>query len=170
MANLPGKGQRVRIEASADEGAALASDLGILGVSALSAELEVYPFRSSGVRVRGHLSARVTQSCVITLEPVDQTVEEDIDLRFLPESEIKATPVEIDIDPEAEDPPEPLPHGDFDLGQIVAEHLALGLDPYPRKEGVAFAEGDGETAGEEEPPKASPFARLKALRDTPDEA
>ncbi len=36
-----------------------------------------------------------------------------------------------------EDPPDPIIDGKIDLGALAAEFFALGLDPYPRKPGVA---------------------------------
>ena len=46
----------------------------------------------------------------------------------------------------------------------ASEHLTLGLDPYPRKPGVAFAEPAPLGADAD----ASPFAALKTLKTNPD--
>ena len=35
-----------------------------------------------------------------------------------------------------EDPPEPIRAGRMELGELVAQHLSLALDPYPRKPGA----------------------------------
>ncbi|SON56183.1 hypothetical protein HDIA_2642 [Hartmannibacter diazotrophicus] len=158
---LPARGTAVNIVANDEECAALARDLDLPAVHSLSAELLLSPFCKTGVRVAGRVRAKVTQSCVVTLEPVEETVDEAIDIRFLPADEIETVSEEIEVDPETEDPPEPLETGDLDVGQIVAEHLALGLDPYPRAPGATF-DPRIEDAGDEEP--ESPFAKLRALK------
>ena len=57
-----------------------------------------------------------------------------------------------------EDAPEPLVDGRIDLGAIAIEFLMLGIDPYPRKPGVAFEPPKSDSDG------AHPFAALAALR------
>ena len=61
---------------------------------------------------------------------------------------------------EDEEVPELLEGDEIDLGGYVVEHLALEIDPFPRKPGVVF-----------EPPadteERSPFAVLKRLTDSP---
>ena len=67
---------------------------------------------------------------------------------------------EVLIDLDAEDPPEPVVDGGVDIGEVVTEHLALALDPYPRREGARMRVGDW--AGSEG--DSSPFAVLKSLK------
>jgi hypothetical protein len=96
----------------------------------------------------------------VTLDPVDAHVEAAFERRFLPLEKLQAEAEddgEIFVDPAAEDPPEPLGH-EIDVGEILIEELALNLDPYPRKPGVAFqAEAHGE-------PRENPFAVLAKLK------
>jgi uncharacterized metal-binding protein YceD (DUF177 family) len=146
------EGRVERIEAGEAERAALARRYGIPAVGSLSAEVTLRPEPGGAVRATGHLSAEVTQSCVVTLDPVEQRVEEPVDLRFLPSG---ADPVD---DPEGPDEI-PMRGGVLDLGEAVAEQVALALDLYPRAEG---AELPAEGAGADRP--ASPFAALEALR------
>ena len=54
-----------------------------------------------------------------------------------------------------------LEDGEIDLGQYVVEHLALELDPFPRKPGAEFVQPP-------EPAEISPFAVLKALKPKDD--
>jgi uncharacterized metal-binding protein YceD (DUF177 family) len=109
--------------------------------------------------VTGEVHAELTQVCVVSLEPFAATVDEPIDVRFAPgEAAETARRVKDDetetVEVGDEDPPDPIVDGKIDLGALAAEFLALGLDPYPRKPGVAF-----------DPPKPqdgrdSPFAAL----------
>jgi uncharacterized protein len=157
VADVPGAGMERTVEANEIERLALAADLDIPAVKSLVAHFRLFPWKRGGLRIKGTLEATVVQTCVLTLDPLQQSVREEIDLRLLPENEVPAKTPEIEIDATAEDPPEPIVGGVVDLGTIAAEHLALGLDPYPRTPGIAF-EGDGE--GDE----ISPFAALAALK------
>ncbi|HEV7267032.1 MAG TPA: DUF177 domain-containing protein [Falsiroseomonas sp.] len=156
----------ITLEANAAERAALARRFGILGIGALTATLRLEPEAGGSVQARGRLSARVEQLCVVTLEPVAQRVEAPIDLRILAEGEEPA-----EEDPDSPDEIESL-GGVVDLGEAVAEQLALALDPYPRAEGASLpplddeaprgGPGDGPPA---EPARPNPFAGLAKLRE-----
>jgi hypothetical protein len=155
LAALPDAGLDVTIEAKPAERKALAAYLDVSAVEHLRAKLLLQRWRGNGVRVTGRVEARLTQTCVSTLEPLDTRVEAEIDRKFLPETMLDrdADPLELVIDPDGDDPPEPLPHA-LDLGELAAEDVALNLDPYPRREGaVGTAPDDGAAL--------SPFAVLK---------
>jgi uncharacterized metal-binding protein YceD (DUF177 family) len=147
------EGRTERIEASEAERAALARRFDIPGIGRLAAEVALRPEPGGAVRATGRLSAEVTQSCVVTLEPIEQRVEEAVDLRFVPEG------MESDGD-DPESPDEvPMAGGVLDLGEALAEQLSLALDPYPRAPGAELPKEAGE--GDQ----ANPFAALRALRD-----
>jgi uncharacterized metal-binding protein YceD (DUF177 family) len=150
-------GRQERVVATAAECAALARRFGILAIGSLQAELALRPDRDGAIRAEGRLEAEVTQTCVVSLEPVDQRVSAPVLLRFLPPD---ATPND---DPESPDEIET--DGDtLDLGEAVAEQLALALDPYPRRPDAVLP-AEAKDAPEPEPPPApSPFAALARLR------
>ena len=156
------KGTTVTLDASEQECAALAEIFGILTVKSVHAELVVAPWRRNGYRVSGEVTASVEQACVVTLDPVAEEVREQVEVTFLPPSEIvEPEGEEIAIDVEAEDPPEAIDGPTVDLGILAAEFVAIGLDPYPRKPGVEFTpfiEDDGSSDGDQ------PFAGLAALK------
>lgn len=109
-----------------------------------------------GLRVAGTVRATVGQTCVVTLEPMESEIAEPVDLVFSPDAPTEeAGPPR---DPDAPEPPEPLVGGTVDLGAIATEFVLLGIDPYPRKEGAAFAAPDSG------PPDPGPFAALAALK------
>ncbi len=122
------------------ERAAIAKRLGLLALDALSAELRLSAGHGGQVRVKGKLTASVAQSCVVSLEPVPEVVEEEIEAIFSDEADENAEP-NWDDDTDA---PEPIVNGKIDLGELVVQHLSLGLNPYPRKEGVEFQGFDDE--------------------------
>ena len=141
----------------------------------LSADFTLKPYRKAGVRVVGPVRAFIRQICVVSLEPFDSRIEVDVDRTFEPQSS-KPRRIrdlnddgEIEIDLESLDPPDVILDGVLDLGAVICEELALTLDPFPRKDGVAFEGGDGEIEEEEPeaPEKPSPFAALEALKSKP---
>ena len=127
------------------------------------------------LRLSGHLSAEVSQACVLTLEPVARRIEEDFTLLYSLEpgpapagaegTGAAAGAAEVVVDPEAEDPAEPLGPGGLDLGEAVAQQLAVALDPYPRAPGAALAEtGDIGAAGGTGVGPRGVFAALEVLK------
>lgn len=146
--------------AEPDERAALALRYGAPAVSALAYEATIAP-SDGGWRVTGAARAEITQTCVITLEPVESVVEERFERRYLPSARIAS----LELDMDADEAPEPLPEA-IDLGEIAAEAIALGVDPYPRRPDARF---EGRRAGPPGAPPltedaARPFAKLAALK------
>ena len=99
----------------------------------------------------------MTQQCVVTLEPVENDIEEHFLLRYTTDP-VFAQSDEIVVDVEEEDTPEPVEGEALDLGEALVQQLALALDPYPRKPGAELEWREG---GEEE---TNPFAVLKQLK------
>jgi uncharacterized metal-binding protein YceD (DUF177 family) len=153
-------GLSLTLEANPDEREAIARRLGLVELSALRADLSVVPWQDEGLMVRGTLTADLSQSCVVTLEPVPAHLSDTVEARYLPGAEPAILERdEMLSDPDAPDPPEPLPAGGIlDLGELLIQHLAVALDPYPRKPGVAF------TPPEEDLQALGPFAKLSALK------
>ena len=148
------------LKASPEECGAIALRLGLVALTALQAELSLAPWQGEGLMIRGALTADLAQSCVVTLESVPARLNEPVEARYLPvERAALLQQGETLSDPNEPDPPEALPEGGtIDLGELVIQHLAVALDPYPRKPGVAF------TRPEEDLSAANPFAKLTALK------
>lgn len=151
-------GMHMEIEAPAEICAALAETAGLRDVKRLRATFDLIK-RGARVDVIGQVKATVGQTCVVTLEPIDNEIEEAVDLVFAPMSAgATAAPRSGGQRKGDDEPPEPLIDGVIDLGAIASEFLMLGIDPYPRKTGAQFA-----------PPKVAndgprPFAALEALK------
>jgi uncharacterized metal-binding protein YceD (DUF177 family) len=165
--SLPRTGNRIIFEASDRERTALAAFLGILSVDTLKADLTVAPWRRDGVSVKGTMSAVVRQASVVTLEPVEERIDQHLDLVFLPEHSRLARidsgeDGEIHLDPEGDDIPETFSGDRIDLGAALVEQLALALEPYPREDGAAFEAFDTDPEPDARAP--SPFAGLKGLK------
>jgi uncharacterized metal-binding protein YceD (DUF177 family) len=158
--DVPESGLRVDVTADEETRDAVAHLAGLRSLPRLSAQFDVTRHGTGGLRVQGGVSATVGQTCVVTLEPIENEVREAVDLVFVPPTAVR--PIEDAeaelFDPAAEDQPEPLEDGHVDLGAVAVEFLVLGVDPYPRKPGAVF-----------ESPKATdddthPFAALEALK------
>ena len=157
---LPADGLSQTIEATADERAALAALNHLPAIVSLTASFTARRSGRGGVHVTGDVRAEVTQVCVVSLEPFAATVDEAVDVRFAPAEAAEAARRVKEDDAEmvevgGEDPPDPIVDGKIDLGALAAEFFALGLDPYPRKPGVAFDPPEEAQGGEE-----SAFAAL----------
>jgi uncharacterized protein len=162
---IPETGRHFKLEADAGERQAVAEALGIVEVEELVAELDLRPIGSDSFAVTGTLAATVVQTDVVTLEPVRQHIEEAIDLTLVPaESGSPSRRRTDDSEPGDElGDRDVYQGGQIDLGPIVFEHLALGLDPYPRSPGVEFS---GHVEDKQEKPD-SPFAALANLKRNP---
>ena len=100
------------------------------------------------------------QTCVVTLDPVTNEINPTIDVDFAPPRGPGDNTAEIDIDAASpNDEREPLIGNAVDLGLLATEFFILGIDPYPRKPGVAF--DAPKTAPD---PANHPFAQLAALQ------
>ena len=144
------------LSATVTERAALAARFGLPDIADLTATATVTRRLDGTVAVQGHLAATVTQICVVSLDPFESRVEDRFETLFQPGDAPTDDP--LVSDPEAEDV-EPLDGDRLDLGELVAQHLSLALDPHPRKPGVVLEAG----AGENGPDEPGPFADLKRL-------
>jgi hypothetical protein len=154
-------GRHVELEASEEMRAALAKPAGVDAVERLHATFDLARRGRDGLRVGGRVTARVRQSCVVTLEPVINEIDETIDVDFVPARDIAdadRADDEIVLTPSS-DEREPLLNGTVDLGALATEFLILGVDPYPRKAGAAFEVPKDATG-----PAGHPFAALAALQ------
>ena len=161
---IPAGGIEEHIVASPAERKALAVRFGLLDLAKLEADLNVDREKGHMVAVTGTLTADVVQSCVVTLEPVPAHVMDSIDILYAPRTllDVGANPPHSDaIEDEA---PEPIVNGQIDLGELVAQHLAVALDPYPRKPGVSLDALKPEATGEN---TNKPFAKLVEIKKKP---
>lgn len=153
----------VTVEVAPDEAErkVIARRLGLRALPALTARLTVRSWLD-GAEIAGRFDAVVEQTCGVTLDPFEQPVSGELEIRVVPAGSPHApapdSAPEVELDPEAPDPPDELPGEEIDLGEYVVEHLALEIDPFPRKPGATF---------DYQNPKGddSPFAVLKGLKD-----
>ncbi len=152
-------GERIDLVAEDDERSAIAERLGLERLDRLEAHATLS--RSGDcVHAEGRLLASLDQACVVTGEPVAAHIDEAFEVRFIPEPNVDAPDAEIELAPEDCDT---VFHdgATIDLGNAVADSLALAIDPYPRS---AAAEAAGRKAAIMSKEQASPFAVLAKLK------
>ena len=151
----------VTLEPDAEARAAIAKELALEGLPALQGRITARPWLD-GAEISGRFNAVVEQICGVTLDPFETQIDGDFVVRAVPAGSPNAPADseggEVEMDLEAPDPPDVLSSDDIDLAGYLVEHLALEIDPFPRKPGAEF---DYEPDVQEE----SPFAVLKRLKD-----
>jgi hypothetical protein len=134
VAALKPAGEVRRITATDAEAAALARRLGVESVRDLAAEASLKPRAKGQVLVLGQLRATLGRLCVVTLEPMDEVIDQPFAAIFAPAAQAGPA-AELALEPEGEDE-EPYDGQGFDLGEYLAQTLAVSLDPWPRSPGA----------------------------------
>lgn len=151
----------VTLEPDAETRAAIAKELGLVSLPALQGRVTARA-RLDGAEIGGRFMATVEQICGVTLDPFESRLDGDFLVHALPAGSPNAPAEseggEVEMSLEAPDPPDVLASDEIDLAGYLVEHLALEIDPFPRKPGVEF---DYQPDVAEE----SPFAVLKRLKD-----
>ena len=108
---LPKKGHPIAFKALDEDREALIAFYGLASLEDFRFDAKVFRWRARGARAEGTIRATLGQFCVVTGEPVTETVEEPFEALFLPSDSRLTKPPrqpenELVIDVEAEDPPE----------------------------------------------------------------
>jgi uncharacterized metal-binding protein YceD (DUF177 family) len=153
------------IEATPAERATIAAEHNLISVDALVADLDVRRSGGGLIVIDGRIKAEVVHTCVVSLEPAPQSIDEPIHLSLASAGSKEAPPepkpgAELMVDPDV-DQPDVFAGPSIDLGRIVLEHFTLALDPYPRAPGAKLP---AEAAEAPEEPSESPFAALAGLK------
>ncbi|TAK98989.1 MAG: DUF177 domain-containing protein [Rhodospirillaceae bacterium] len=171
---LPAGGRVYTLRADDQERADVAAELELVAVGRLIATVTLMPATGGGVEARARFEADITQTCVVTLQPLATTVNEEVIRHFtVPRRKAPTVsagakaPTDMDtsdgwIDPN-EEVPDPIVDGCIDLGAMVVEELSLAIDPYPRAPGASFSDL-GVSVSPPLPQSSSPFAALAGFR------
>lgn len=158
---LPAKAET--FTASAAECSALAKRFGLVSIGSLSATLELIA-DGPAVNVSGRLRAAVVQSCAVSGDDLPVAIDEPVSLRFVPAGGPSRPDEEVEL--AAADLDEVEYSGtQFDLGEELAQILAVSIDPYaegPNAEAARAAAGLNDKAA------SGPFAALAALQKKED--
>lgn len=166
--DVPSEGLPVERPVTEEEARRLAEALEIVSVDKLVARYKLVPRPGGRLALTGTINAKVTQACVVTLEPVSSALSLPLDVVFTskaPDGDLAAGEGSLDdLDTPDE---EPIENGTVDVGRIVLEELMSGIDPYPRSPDANFDWAEDTNASRAD----HPFAALARLRkpEAPDD-
>jgi len=149
----------VELTATPEECKALAKRFNLVSIGHLTATVTITR-DGAVIRAKGTLSSDLVQSCAISAEDLPQKIREKLDLRFVPETGVEGGPdEEIEL---SEEDCDDIPYSGerFDLGEAVAQSLALSIDPFAEGPEAAKVRAAG-ILGQE---NTSAFAALEALK------
>ena len=160
---IPDKTRKEQVEATPEECAALCRRFDLRALSGFRADLDIRRIPGgTAVKIDGKLVADVVQTCVVSLRDVESHIEASFESCFTEDApEIEEMEFSHDSLLNEDNTPEMILNGQIDLGEVVAQHLALELDPYPRAPGVSLAAQMAESGTEG---KNRPFQILEALK------
>lgn len=150
----------VTLAPSEEERAGIAAWAGVNALDAFSANIRLRRTGSDTYSYEGSFVADVTQSCVVTLEPVHAHLEGMASREFLvmPQRARRRNEPGEEADEDGDTDIDTLPTNMLDLAAPILEEFALTIDPYPRAPGAVF-----EVPPDSDKP-ANPFAALQKLK------
>lgn len=166
---------KLNISPNEEEVKALTKRLGVSGLDKFNVALSLKR-QNQVIHVQGALSARVTQPCVVTLDPVETEIHDEFEAWYAdPDAAISIAKVrrEREMDKgkadlpmldENEDP-EAIVDGEIDLGELATQYLSLSINPYVHADGVEYEYGDEEGDKKPSETRENPFAALKDWKD-----
>lgn len=165
--------ETLELAPDAREAARLAERYSVLSVQNMKAFLKFAVQGGHKLHIKGTIIADVAQKCAVSLEPVTQHIHEEFEAFFINNDQaVSFVQAKHQRQREIEDPeipfldekddPEQVIDGKADLGELVAQHLSLMIEPYPRKEGVALEDDSaGKEAEDPSVHRRNPFEALK---------
>ncbi len=173
--DIPASWKSYALTPTTEQSKAIAKRLDLISLDALDADVRVER-KGHVVEVEGKFKAKVTQKCVVTLEPLEAELEDSFEAWFADQEQVvsfkkaqhealnKKEMMDLPMLEENEDP-EPIEDGHIDLGELVVQYLSLSVNPYPHKEGVEYENKEPEhKRPQRETLRPNPFAALKNWR------
>lgn len=157
------EGKHARLEPSEAERTKLAERFGIVRIDALVAELDLSTSERDGgfrIEARGTLKASIVQPCAVSAEDLPVEIDEDVFFRFVPEKTDHVEDEEVELTADELDEIE-YQGSEIDLGEAVAQSLALAIDPFLTGPDAEAARQAGWIGS---PDDQGPFAALKGLK------
>lgn len=155
------------LELNGNERHAVAVFLGLVGLDSFILNYRIEPLANERFKLTGTLRAELSQACVITLEPIAESIEESIEIELWPDAQIReeetqSAEKEFFAEQIDEEPPVPIIAGRADLAGFAIEILSTSMEAYPRNENAKFNWKD--PASGPDGRALSPFAQLDKLK------
>ncbi len=149
-------GRTITLTANETECAALAARFDLVRIDRLEASVAL-DANGQTIAAKGTVEADLVQRCAISAEDLPAAILDDFELRFVPAGRTFAPDEELEID--ADDCDEIEYNGTaIDVGEAVAQSLALAIDPFATGPEADAARSLFKTE------EASPFAVLAGLK------
>jgi hypothetical protein len=162
-ASIPEQGMDAVRSANEEERAELARTMEIVACDRFEVAYAARPLPRCRFAVSGRLQADVVQSCVVTLDPVRNHIDEEFSVEFWPPEQLPSASAKERAVLEIDDP-EPIECRHLPLGRIFYEICLAALDPYPRQEGAELENiGSAEAKGAKDI-EEGPFGALARWR------
>lgn len=157
------------VEASEAECAALAIRFGVTAIHKLVAEVS-FDTEDEAVLATGSISATVEQPCAVTQDDFVYAIDEPLTLRFVPAGSLPDLEPDEEVELGSEDLDEIEYEGEsFDVGEAIAQSLALAIDPYREGPGADAVRRKAGIVSDEDQTPSGPLAEaLAALKGKPD--
>lgn len=166
VTRTPAKGRQYKFEATKEEKSALAERYSIMSIERLEAECFIIPVKKKQYKLEAVLSAHVVQSCGLSLEPIEEKISSKYTI-IIQQQQMHRENAEVDFSLDEEDV-EFLSSDIIDMGEMIAQHLSLEINPYPRKQDATGEELGQKIIKEDdmllELKKKNPFEVLKSLK------
>lgn len=145
VVNLTPRGKKVTFEADKEACELLVRNHAIHKLNHFSFDVHLTPYNKVGVKMHGTLKAEFEQLCVVSLEPIEQSIEEEMTVFFLPEGALEQNNKdfrnkEIIVDLEETDEPEIFSGNTINIGKIAEEFFELAIPVYPRSDKAVIEE------------------------------
>src|SRR5262245_30826892 len=121
------RGLSEKREASEEDRLERARMLDILSCDSLKVSYAIAPLNAGRFRLTGGLDAKVTQACVVSLEPVPSEISERFSIELYPAGEGDAGSDEEEREVLSAPDVEPFEDGRIDVGAAVYELLSAAL-------------------------------------------
>jgi len=139
----------------------LAGRFGLSAIETMQAEISL-AHDGEAIVAKGRLNADIVQACAISGEDFPVRINEPVALRFIPASATATYGPDEEVEITADACDEIEYDGlAFDLGEAVAQTLALAIDPFAEGPDADQARAKHKLAGD---PESGSFAALAALK------
>jgi uncharacterized metal-binding protein YceD (DUF177 family) len=159
LGRLGQAGADVTIAVKGDDLVRLAKWAKVESIEAFSADVELRRVSQTSFKIAYSLTADITQTCVVTLEPVRTHIARAFARELNVASPLPDKGGVLTLDAGDDEAPEEIASPHFDLAGPLLEEFLLAIDPYPRARGAAF-----ETPQDADAASGNPFAVLKSLK------
>lgn len=169
ITRVTGDGIRLVFEATTSECDALNTRFGLQALHSLLVDARLLKEKKGDgewvIRVSASYTCELEQICVISLEPFKVKLCDNFEVLFLLPSDRKVSEATV-LDDVGEDIYESIYSSELDVGELVAQYLALSIDPYPKRPGASLVSKPTAISEENLDERSNnPFAILGQLRD-----